>query len=520
MLDIRILLAAILVGTGFVPEKVSANEMVDEAVVAKILEESSQRSEVGRTLSYLSDVYGPRLSGTARYLDMVNWVESQLRMWGIENVRTETFGDGLRGWEVTSQSAAITAPSFMMLNAYAVCCSKSTDGAITAPVAILDFYDTDVLEANKGQLSGRILVLPELTSEYDGVSGAWSARKLEQAANRTDAVTPDGLDGPGSTISYLDRLRQGSADDDQSDRKLAQFLLDEGVAALVRSSSSPAGIVNNRFESGFVEFHRAGDPKPVPLFVIPREQHARLLALHKLGSNPELTLNLSTRYFEDEKFHVNLLADIPGTDPQLQEEFVYLGAHLDSVELGTGAADNGVGAATAIEVLRMIKALHLKPRRTIRIALWGGEEQGLLGSSAYVKRHLGDLVGGDFSPHHGKISAYFNHDNNGHDIRGIFLVGHETIRPIFQAFLDPFEELAASTVTIENAGGTDILVFDAAGIPSFEWIHDPQNYFSHQLHSNLDTPAMVNIESVKRNAAIIASVVYHTAMRDEKLPRK
>ena len=143
-----------------------------------------------------------------------------------------------------------------------------------------------------------------------------------------------------------------------------------------------------------------------------------------------------------------------------------------------------------------------------------------MGSSAYVKRHIGDILTGEYSPNQENISAYFNHDNNGHDIRGIYLLGHEAIRPIFQAFLDPFANIGASTVTIENAGGTDILVFDATGIPSFEWIHDPQSYFSHQLHTNLDVPDLVNIESVQRNAVIIGSVVYHTAMRDEKLPRK
>ena len=497
-----------------------ADDVIDHSVVSRLREESFQHSQVDNTISYLSDVYGPRLTGTPRYLEMVKWVESQLCSWGINNIRIESFGEGLRGWEIEAFSAVMTSPAFMSLNAQPVCCSRSTDGPISGAVTLVDFYDLEALQTLTGRLRGKILLHPEVTREFDGETGAWSDDRLKKAADRFNPVTPDGLDGPGSTVTYVERLKRRVAKNDQSDRQLAQFLIDEGVAAVLRSSSAPAGVVNSRIDSGLVEFRRIGEPKPVPLFVIPREQHARLLAIQARSITPELSLNLTTRYYEDPLLFVNLIAEIPGSDRHLRDQVVFLGAHLDSVETGTGAADNGVGAATSMEVLRMIKALNLSPRRTIRVGLWGAEEQGLLGSSAYVKRHFGDILSGEFSPNQEKISAYFNHDNNGHDIRGIYLLGHEAIRPIFQAFLDPFANFGASTVTIENAGGTDILVFDATGIPSFEWIHDPQNYFSHQLHTNLDVPDLVKFESVQRNAVIIGSVVYHTAMRDEKLPRK
>ena len=173
-----------------------------------------------------------------------------------------------------------------------------------------------------------------------------------------------------------------------------------------------------------------------------------------------------------------------------------------------------------MEVLRVLQALDLKPRRTIRVALWGGEEQGLLGSSAYVRKNIGDIMSGEYFGEHEKISAYFNHDNNGHDIRGIFVLGHQAIKPIFEYMFAPFAEIGGDTVTIENACCTDIVVFDATGIPSFEWIHDPGNYFTHQLHTNLDVPSLVSFESANRNAAIIATVIYQTAMLDDMLPRK
>lgn len=499
---------------------VQGREAVDQAVIDRLMEESLERSQAADTIRHLSDLYGPRLTGTPRYAEMAAWVEGRLRSWGIGHVRRESFGEGLRGWKVAEHSAAMTRPVFMRLNAQPICCGRSTYGRVSSPVLAVDFYDLDALQEHKGALQGKILLHPELTPEYDGVRGRWSDAALQRAAKRLDPVTADGLDGPGSKISFVERLKQQAEQPDRSGERLAQFLIDEGVAALLRSSAAPAGLVSNRFDASLVAFHRIGEPRPRPLFVIPREQHARLLALLELGAAPEVALSLTANYYQDPELHFNLIAELPGADPQLQEQVVYLGAHLDSVAMATGASDNGVGVAASMEVLRMFVALDLKPRRTVRLGLWGGEEKGLLGARAYVRRHYGDILAGEFNSAQQRVSAYFNHDNNGHDIRGIFLLGHEAIRPIFQAFLNPFADWGAATVTIENAGGTDILVFDAAGIPSFEWIHDPRNYFSHQLHTNLDAPTLVDVASVQRNAAIIASLVYHTAMRDEMLPRK
>lgn len=494
-------------------------ETVDHAAIERLKQASRQSSEVAETVSYLSDVYGPRMSGTPRYLEMAQWVENRLRGWGIEDVRLESFGGDLRGWEVSHFAAAMTAPVFMSLDGQPVCCSRSTDGEQSSPVTVVDFYDRNALEPLAGTLRGRILLHPEVTPEYNGVRGRWSDEALDRAARRQEAVTPDGLDGPGSDVSYVDLLNQRAAASERG-KELARFLIDEGVAAVLRSSYAPAGIVNNRFDTSIVKFHRSGEPQPVPFFVIPREKHARLLALHAQGVAPEVTLNLTTSYHEDPRLHVNLVAEIPGADERLCDEVVYLGAHLDSVEAATGASDNAVGAATAMEVLRMIADLGLQPRRTVRLGLWGGEEQGLLGSHAYVERHYGNILTGTFDERQQLVSAYFNHDNNGYDIRGIFLRGHEAIRPVFQAYLDPYSDYGANTVTVENCGGTDVLTFDAAGIPSFEWIQDPGNYFSHQLHTNLDAPSLLDFDSVRRNAAIIAGVVYHTAVRDDRLPRE
>lgn len=504
------------------------NISADSDPLAGIVTENHERirgelaasSTIEGNLRQLSDIYGPRLTGTPRYLEMVHWVESRIREWGIDDIVIEAYGDGDRGWDVESFSANLTAPMFTVLGAQPVCCGASTDGSLIGTPLVVDFYDLKALQRFGGELRGRILLHPDVPNLGRPETGKWSEERLQAAADRIEAVTPDGLDGPGSTVTFVDRLRQREAEEDNSDRELAEYLIEQGVGAILRSSNAPAGIVNNRFNSGLVEFHGADDPMPVPLFVLPREQHERLLTLIDNGSEPILSLSLESNYYQAPEYHVNLIAEIPGSDPKLKHEVVMLGAHLDSVEMSTGAADNGIGAATSMEVLRLIKVLDLKPRRTIRVALWGGEEQGLKGSSAYMQRHIGDILTGEFGEEHSRISAYFNHDNNGHDIRGIFTVGHREIKSIFEPIFASFDEVGAGTVTIENACCTDILVFDASDIPSFEWIHDPEMYFTHQLHTDLDVTSMVNFESANRNAAIIATVIYETAMLDKMLPRK
>ena len=507
--------------TSVLPIPAFANdEDADARVYSAIRSEIRNRSSIEESLTYLADVYGPRLTGTPRYLEMVRWVEQQLNAWGIDNVRVESYGNGLRGWDVKSFSATMTSPVFASLDAQPVCCGHSIDGEVSDVPLIVDFYDLEALQSLAGHLQGRILLHPDLTAPGNFVTGSWSDKELRTAANRINPITPDGLDGPGSDVTYVERLREQLNAGENEGQIIAEFLLTEGVAAILRSSSAPAGIVNNRFDSSMVEFHAAGDPRPVPMFVLPSEKHARLLSLLRVGESPRVSLRLQTQYYEDPQLHANLIAEIPGVDPNSKDEIVLLGAHLDSVETATGAADNGIGSATSMEVLRVLQVLDLKPRRTIRVALWGGEEQGLLGSSAYVRKNIGDIMSGEYFGEHEKISAYFNHDNNGHDIRGIFVLGHQAIKPIFEYMFAPFAEIGGDTVTIENACCTDIVVFDATGIPSFEWIHDPGNYFTHQLHTNLDVPSLVSFESANRNAAIIATVIYQTAMLDDMLPRK
>jgi Zn-dependent M28 family amino/carboxypeptidase len=256
-----------------------------------------------------------------------------------------------------------------------------------------------------------------------------------------------------------------------------------------------------------------------PAFVITREQYGRIVRLTDRNIPVKLELSLQTRFYDD-KTGSNVVGEITGTDPKLKDEVVLLGGHFDSWHSGTGATDNGAGCAAMLEALRILKAIGVKPRRTIRVALWDGEEQSYYGSTGYVKKHYGDPNTGVLKPDSEKLAAYYNLDNGTGRIRGVFLQGNEAVRPIFAEYLKPFNYLGANTLTILNTGGTDHMVFDALNLPGFQFIQDPIDYESRTHHTNIDVLEAVNEEDLKVNAVIIAAFAYQTAMRDEKLPRK
>ena len=477
-------------------------EFVDEDVVARIKEEIMQRSNVGNTLACLSDVYGPRLTGTPRYLDMVEWAAGQLRDWGIENVWTERYGDDLRGWEIENYSATMTSPSFAQLNAQPVCCSASTDGVVTGSPLLLDIYDIEALRASSGKLRGRILLLSQVSEESHGVSGAWPDDRLEQAASRTNPVTPDSLDGPGSDISFVERLRQRDENDDQSDQELANILLQEGVAAVIRSSSAPAGIVNNRFDSGPVEFRRIGDPKPVPFFVIPRDQHSRLLALIDHGVAPQLSLNLAVRYYEDPALHVNLMAEIPGSDAELKDEIVFSRRAPGFRGNRNRCCGQWCGRCDLNEVFAHHQSGGSQARRTIRVvygavrskAAWFfclREEAYRRYSGGYIQRSAAqDLCRTSITTTMATISAEFIWSGmRKFDVhfRHSWILRRLRRRHRYdrKRRWHRYPDLRRSTN------------------PQLRMDSRSQYYFSHQLDTNLDVTSLVNIESVQQTPQLL-----------------
>ncbi len=493
-----------------------AQESVDVEVVARIKEEAYQHSQVYDTLSYLTDVYGPRLGGSRAYQEAAEWAKQRLIGWGVDNARIETFGEDMRGWDVESYSVEMISPRYMNITAMPFGWSDSTDGEVVGEPLLVDVESREALQALSDQLRGKILMSPEIRSESDYPEGQHTDEKLANARSHINPNNIDGLDNSGLSpyVEHLRRrLRQGQS---QGDR-LQEFLLNEGVAAVIVGSSREPGTLNTPH---FRSFNKVGRIKPVPHFVISREQQGRMIRMMERGAKVELKLHLKTSYNTDAANYTNIIAEIPGTDSALREQLVLVGGHFDSNHGSTGAADNGAGSAVTMEVLRIMKTLGVKPRRTIRLVLWGGEEQGHLGSLAYLDKYVGNIFTGEDRGELARISVYFNHDNNGHKIRGILTQGNEPIRPIFERYLEPFHYVGAKWVVVENAGGTDHLGFDALNIPAFEWIQDPEHYFKTQIHTNMDVLDFIAEDTLKHNAAIITTFVYHAAMRDEMMPRK
>lgn len=492
-----------------------AEEPIDNDVVARIKEEAYQYSQVLDTLSYLTDVYGPRLSGNPSYYEAVEWAKQRLEGWGLENVHSEPFGENMRGWDMISHSVEMISPRYMNIVALPEAFTDSTNGEIVGEPLLVNHGSLAALQALQGQLRGRILMSPEISRPRKGREGPWSEERLENARSHINPNNLDGLDNSGLG-SYADRTRRRANQGESEGDRLHKFLISEGVAAVISPSSKAPGILNSTKH----RYNHTDDLKPVPRFNISSEQHARMIRMIERGSKVTLRLHSKTKYYTDPEYYSNVIGEIPGTDRRLKNQLVLVGGHFDSNHGGTGASDNGAGSAVTMEVMRIMKALDVKPRRTIRLVLWGGEEQGHLGSNAYVSKYVGDILSGEDRGELARISVYFNHDNNGHKIRGILTQGNEPIRPIFESYLQPFHNAGAKTVVIENAGGTDHLPFDALNIPAFEWIQDPMQYFTTQIHTNMDVLDFMAEDTLKHNTAIIATFVYHAAMRDEMMPRK
>ena len=487
---------------------------LDYNIVNKIKEDSDNNSQAYKILDHMTSVFGPRLSGTKNYMDAAIWAKEKLESWGIENVHFDSYSDDFRTWSMKSYSIELLKPRYMQINGLPYAWVRKTRGKIKGVPILIDHNNLTELTKYSGRLRGKIILNPTVRNRDDVRTGPFSDEVLAAAANHNIPNNPDGLDNSGLE-PITESLKRRVSNKKETDI-IQSFLLKEKVAAVITGSASNNGIIYAKQ----LPYHRQGDLIPVPHFVIGKEDHRLISDMINKGLKPELSLQLNVNFKDVSNNHVNIIGEIPGVDEELKEQIVLIGGHYDSYHSGTGAADNGQGCATLMEVMRILNNINIKPRRTIRIALWGGEEQGWNGSMDYIEKYVGDIVDGTKRNEHSKISAYFNHDNNGHNIRGIFLQGNEELRPIFEDYLSPFNDIGAKTVSVENACCTDHVPFDALNIPAFEWIQDPMHYFTHQIHTNLDIIDLVTKESLQRNAAIIATFVYHTAMRDELLPRK
>ena len=496
-----------------------AQEKVDQEMVSRIKEEGLQNSKVMETLSYISDVYGPRLLGSPGFYEAAQWARSEMEKWGLQSARLDTLDTQLRGWSVESFSVEMVEPRYTRIISYPRAWTASTGGDVAGtPMLIEHARNIDSLKTYEGKLNGKILFLGKNRNaklHFDAFAKRFTTDELGEAAKSMVPAPENALGGRTSDKKLSQMLGRWKMFKSKQE-KIEQFFLDEGVAAVISPSRSDHGILH----VDGTYFSNKGDIKPVPSFVISNEQYGRLVRMLDKGIEPVLKLHLTTKFYTDPRYRSNIIAEIPGSDKKLKDQLVVVGAHFDSWHSGTGATDNGAGSAVMMEVMRILKAIDARPRRTVRIVLWTGEEEGLFGSVAYATKYVGDIFTGKKKAEAAKISAYFNLDNGSGRIRGIYLQGNERVRPIFEDLMKPFEYLDATTLTVQNTTGTDHLTFDDLDIPAFQFIQDPLNYMKVTHHTNMDVYENAVPSDLKQSATIIASMVYHVAMRDEMLPRE
>lgn len=491
-------------------------DRVDEQVLARIRAEGFQNSRIIDTLSYVTDVFGGRLTNSPNLKNAQEWTRERMISWGLENVQLEPWGEWGKGWSFEKFSIEMIEPTYDRLNAYPLAWTPSTNGTVSGKPVLVAIRSPADFEKYRGKLKGSIVLPVRLNpspseSRFQTPAKRFTDEELSRAAQATSPVKEGEISGSPVT-TYQDEEKDWQAALSRS-REMTKFFKDEGVAALVQPSRAPNGILSVQ------GYYETDVNKNVPTFIVAREQYARIMRLLDRNVPVRLELNLQTRTHDDSTGY-NLVGEIPGSAPRLKDEIVLLGGHFDSWHAAPGATDNATGCVVMLEALRILKAIGVKPRRTIRVALWSGEEQDYGGSLGYVKKHFGDPATFKLLPEHAKLSVYYNLDNGTGKIRGIFLQGNEATRSVFEEYLKPFQILGAKTVSILNTGGTDHMPFDAVGLPAFQFIQDPIDYMTRTHHTNLDTLEAVLEEDLKINAVIVAYIAYQTAMRDEKLPRK
>jgi hypothetical protein len=462
--------------------------------------------------SYLTDVYGPRLTGSPTIRLAGDWAVKKLTEWGAADARLEDWGTFGRGWTNERFSAHVVAPRPFPIVGVPKAWTPGTNGALTGDAVYVPLSSEADFDAWKGKLKGKIVLatpMREVKASFDPLAKRFDEKSLAEL-QQIDPTAP----------RRRDRSRY------RFQRQALTFLSEQGVAAILEPGRGDGGTLFVQQGGPFSDkppdsrspYASLPWPSKIPTQVVLTVEHYDRIA-RMLEKKVPVTIELNVQNrFTDEQQGFNVIAELPGSDKA--DEIVMLGAHFDSWHGATGATDNAAGSAVMMEAIRILKASGVRLRRTVRLALWTGEEQGLLGSRAYVKSHFGDRYTMELLPAQAKISGYFNVDNGTGAIRGVYLQGNQAIGPIFEAWMKPFASLGMTTLTPQDTGGTDHLSFDAVGIPGFQFIQDPVEYETRTHHSNMDDYDRLQPADMMKNAVIVASFVYHAANRDGMLPRK
>jgi carboxypeptidase Q len=520
-----------------------AAETIDLAAYQRIRDEGLNHSHVMDFATALMDGIGPRLTGSPNLKKANEWTRDTLTKIGLENAHLEDWGEFGLGWQQLNTWARMVTPDTAVMIVQATPWSPSTPGPVTGAVAYVSIQSEKDFDTYKGKLAGKVVLLGamrEVPPVDKALFDRYTEKELEEMAEFP--VTAGGGSLPpemqARMAARMERLRLID--------KVAQFFADEKVAAVIepsRDAKNGGGSGGTLFDDNGATLGRtpyiADKAVKVPVVVAAIESYGRLYRLTQANVPVTVELDVETKVTGEHEHGFDTVAEIPGTDPALKEQVVMVGGHLDSWIAGTGATDNGAGTVVAMEVVRILKALDVKPRRTIRIALWTGEEQGIFGSKGYVTQHFGSAALStapdqmqlpefmrratgplEVKPEQKLISGYFNIDNGTGKIRGIYTQGNAAIAPIFAQWMAPLKDLGVSTVTNRNTGGTDHLSFDAVGIPGFQFIQDDMDYETRTHHSNEDTVERLSPADLKQIATVEAIFVYNAAQRDQMLPRK
>jgi carboxypeptidase Q len=503
----------------------AGEEAVDLEMVTRIRDEGLSNSQVMDTVSHLTDVIGPRVTGSPQMREANDWTRQRLESWGLANAHLEAWTFG-RGWSLERSVVQMLKPTSATLVAVPRAFTPGTDGPRRGKVVKVKIESEADAEKYRGQLAGRIVLLGEPRDTANPEKAQFTRYNEQELGDLARFEAVPTRRGPLDREAVVRRMRL--------QRLLRPFFVAEKALATIEVSPADAGVVLVGRGGSWIK----GEDPGVPALVMAAEQYNRLARLVDRDVDVELELDIRSRFHDEDPSAYNTVAEIPGTDKR--GEVVMLGAHLDSWHAGTGATDNAAGSAVAMEAVRILQALDVKPRRTIRIALWSGEEEGLLGSKAYVAEHFGTRGGAPdprerdlpsflrrdptgpvaIKPDHARLSAYFNVDNGTGRIRGIYAERNAAVAPIFEAWLRPLHDLGATTVTLRHTGGTDHLPFDAVGLPAFQFIQDEADYETRTHHTSLDVYDRLQKGDLMQAAVVLATFTYDAAMRPERLPRR
>lgn len=486
--------------------------IVDWAMVARIREEGLQHSKVMEFESYIVDVLGARLTLSRDMQRAQVWALDEMKKMGLSQVNSEAYMDYGVTWDNEYVSAHMVAPDYMPLNAYPIAYTSSTLGKINADAIVVDLQTKEDFETYRGKLKSKAVLIssPAVIDLQTLTNGVHRYNSEELIALEKSAITPIKssptrvIRNP-TLITALERMA---------------FLKSENVAVVLQTDGNRLGIVPGYSRPGVREdgWSAAGMRNSSPILAVTPEHYNRMYRILKRGIPVQIEIEIKNKIGDKVEQAMNLVGEIPGTDPK--EGIVMVGAHFDTWHGSSNASDNSSGTAVALEAMRILKTLGVKPMRTIRIALWSGEEQGLYGSRAYVQKHFGDprnaAIG--ITPEYELLSAYFNQDYGAGQYRGIYLQGNEAARTMLTAWMEPFRDLGMTMVSNQSLGSTDHVSFDEVGLPGFQYLQDRTPGTAG--HTNLDYLEGIQPEDLMKNATIMASYIYHAAMATEKIPRK